>query len=123
MGDCVGNNIGSWVGYSFGQGGSMTVLILIIGMAVVTYIPRLLPALFLDRFKFPAWFQKWLKSIPYAALGALIFPGVLLVEKDQPLLGLAGGFAAFILALLNLHITLVMAGAIIVVIILQSYIY
>ncbi len=101
----------------------MTVLILIIGMAVVTYIPRLLPALFLDRFKFPAGFQKWLKSIPYAALGALIFPGVLLVEKDQPLLGLAGGLAAFILALLNLHITLVMAGAITVVIILQFYVF
>ena len=101
----------------------MTVLILIIGMAVVTYIPRLLHALFLDRFNFPAWFQKWLKSIPYAALGALTFPGVLLVEKDQPLLGLAGGVAAFILALLNLHITLVMAGAITVVLILQFYIF
>lgn len=101
----------------------MTVLILIIGMAVVTYIPRLLPALFLDRFKFPAWFQKWLKSIPYAALGALIFPGILLVEKDQPLLGLVGGLVAFILALLNLHITLVMAGAITMVIILQLYIF
>lgn len=101
----------------------MSVLILIIGMAVVTYIPRLLPALFLDRYKFSAWFQKWLKSIPYAALGALIFPGVLLVKKDQPLLGLAGGLAAFILALLNLHITLVMAGAITMVIILQIYVF
>ncbi len=101
----------------------MTVLILIIGMAVVTYVPRLLPAIFLDRFKFPAWFQTWLKSIPYAALGALIFPGILLVEKDQPLLGLAGGLAAFILALLNLHITLVMAGAITLVIILQLYVF
>jgi branched-subunit amino acid transport protein len=101
----------------------MTILALIIGMAFVTYIPRLLPALFLDRFKFPDWFQKWLKNIPYAALGALIFPGVLLVEKDQPLLGLAGGLAAFILALLNLHITLVMAGAIVTVILLQFFVF
>jgi branched-subunit amino acid transport protein len=123
MGDCFCNSAGSWAGYSFNQGGGMTILTLIIGMAVVTYVPRLLPALFLDRFIFPAWFQKWLKSIPYAALGALIFPGVLLVEKDQPLLGLAGGLAAFILAMLNLHITLVMAGAITVVIILQFYIF
>jgi len=101
----------------------MNVLLLILGMAAVTYIPRLLPALFLDRVKFPEWFRKWLNCIPYAALGALIFPGVILVEKDQPLLGLAGGLTAFFLAFLNLHITLVMAGAITVVIILQVYIF
>lgn len=99
----------------------MKVLIVIVGMTIVTYLPRLLPALFLDRFKFPAWFKKWLQSIPYAALGALIFPGVLLVEKDQPLLGLAGGLMAFILSLLNLHITLVMAGSILIVILLQFF--
>lgn len=99
----------------------MKALFVIIGMALVTYLPRLLPALFLDRFKFPGWFKKWLQSIPYAALGALIFPGVLLVEKDQPWLGLAGGVMAFFLSLLNLHITLVMAGSILVVILLQYF--
>ena len=101
----------------------MNILFLILGMAAVTYIPRLLPALFLDRVKFPDWFRKWLDSIPYAALGALIFPGVILVEKDQPLLGLAGGLTALILAFLNLHITLVMAGTITVVILLQVYVF
>ncbi len=97
----------------------MNILLLILGMALVTYIPRLLPALFLDRFKFPEWFQKWLRNIPYAALGALIFPGVLFVEKDQPLIGLAGGVTAFLLAMLNLHITLIMAGTIGIVILIQ----
>ena len=97
----------------------MTILLIILGMALVTYIPRLLPALFMERIKFPAWFQKWLQSIPYAALGALIFPGVLLVEKDQPLLGLIGGMTAFVLSILNLHITLVMAGSVLAVILLQ----
>ena len=101
----------------------MSILLLILAMAVVTYIPRLLPALFLDRVKFPEWFKKWLNGIPYAALGALIFPGVILVEKDQPLLGLAGGLTAFILAFLNLHLILVMAGTITVVIILQVYVF
>jgi len=99
----------------------MSVLLVILGMALVTYIPRLLPALFLNRIKFPDWFRKWLQSIPYAALGALIFPGVLLVDKDQPWLGLAGGLMAFLLSVLNLHITLVMAGSIMVVILLQYF--
>ncbi|MCJ7718018.1 MAG: AzlD domain-containing protein [Anaerolineales bacterium] len=101
----------------------MKILLIILGMALVTYLPRLLPALFLDRFQFPAWFQKWLKSIPYAALGALIFPGMLLVDKDQPWLGLAGGFTAFLLSIFNIHITLVMAGSIAVVILLQYLIH
>jgi branched-subunit amino acid transport protein len=101
----------------------MKMVLVILGMALVTYLPRLLPAVFLDRFQFPAWFKKWLKSIPYAALGALIFPGVLLVREDQPLVGLAGGAAAFILALLNLHITLVMAGSILVVYLLQTFLF
>ena len=94
----------------------MKTLLLILGMAVVTYLPRLLPAIFMDRFQFPAWFQTWLKSIPYAALGALIFPGVLLVDQDQPLIGLLGGFAALGL---NLHITLVMAGSVCTVLLFQ----
>ncbi|MCJ7734049.1 MAG: AzlD domain-containing protein [Anaerolineales bacterium] len=97
----------------------MNILLIILGMALVTYLPRLLPALFLDRIQFPDWFQRWLKSIPYAALGALIFPGVLFVDKNQPWLGLAGGLTAFLLSILKIHITLVMAGTIVVVILLQ----
>ena len=98
----------------------MNTILLVAGMALVTYLPRLLPVLFLDRFHFPDWFEKWLKSIPYAALGALIFPGVLFVKEDQPLLGLAGAGVAFILALLNLHVTLVMIGSILAVYLLQT---
>jgi branched-subunit amino acid transport protein len=92
-------------------------------MALVTYFPRVIPAVFLDRFSFPGWFRKWLKSIPYATLGALIFPGVLFVKEDQPLLGLAGGLVALILALLDLHVTIVMAGAIVIVYLLQIFIF
>ena len=101
----------------------MKIILLIIGMALVTYLPRVLPAIFQDRFQFPDWFQKWLKSIPYAALGALIFPGVLLVDKDQPLVGLLGGLTALALSLLNLHVTLVMAGSICAVLLFQYFIF
>ena len=99
----------------------MKVLFIIMGMTVVTYLPRLLPALFLDKIKFPDWAQKWLENIPYAALGALIFPGVLLVEKDQPLLGLIGGITAFVLAFLNLHIILIMGGSVAAVLLIQYF--
>jgi branched-subunit amino acid transport protein len=101
----------------------MNIFILILGMALVTYLPRLLPAIFMDRFQFPTWFQTWLKSIPYAALGALIFPGVLLVDPDQPLLGLLGGVTALGLSLLELHVTLVMLGSIFTVLIFQYLVF
>jgi branched-subunit amino acid transport protein len=101
----------------------MKTFLLIVGMALVTYVPRLLPAIFLDRFQFPGWFKKWLKSIPYAALGALIFPGVLLVDPDQPLLGLLGGITAMVLSFFGIHVTLVMAGSIGAVLLLQYFVF
>jgi len=97
----------------------MNTVLLILGMALVTYLPRLVPVLFMDRFQFPPWFYKWLKSIPYAALGALIFPGVLWVDPDQPLIGLLGGLTALALSSLKVHVTLVMGGSICTVLILQ----
>lgn len=97
----------------------MNTIWIILGMMVVTYIPRLLPMLFMDRFHFPAWFQNWLKSIPYAALGALIFPGILQVQEGQPIPGIVGGIVAAVLALFNVHIVLVMAGAILAAILLS----
>ena len=91
-------------------------------MTAVTYIPRMLPALFMDRFQFPAWFKNWLKSIPYAALGALIYPGILLVDKDQPLVGVIGGLVAACLAYFKAHIIITMAGAILTVLVARNLI-
>jgi len=96
------------------------VLAIIFGMAAVTYIPRMLPTLFMDRFKFPGWFQKWLRCIPYAALAALIFPGVLTVDQDEPLVGVIAGLFAALLAFFNLHIVIIMVAAIATTIFVQG---
>ncbi|MBH0228676.1 AzlD domain-containing protein [Halobacillus yeomjeoni] len=91
---------------------------MIIGMAVVTAIPRFLPAVIIDFVKFPKWVDRWLNAIPYAALGALIFPGIMNVKPDAPQIGVIAGMAAILLAWLNLHIILVVGGAIISVFVL-----
>ena len=52
----------------------------ILGCAVVTFIPRLIPALFVDKLNFSPKFEKFLNLIPYTALAALICPGVLTVD-------------------------------------------
>jgi len=86
-------------------------LIVILFMSIVTIIPRILPAFIVDQVKFPKWVGRWLELIPYAALGALIFPGILKVVPDQPLIGLFGGLLAVGLALFRFHIVLVVLGA------------
>ncbi|MBN8233610.1 AzlD domain-containing protein [Halobacillus kuroshimensis] len=85
---------------------------MIIGMAVVTAVPRFLPAFIVDFATFPRWVDRWLNAIPYAALGALIFPGILTVKPDAPQVGVAAGLAAVLLAWLNIHIIFVVLGAI-----------
>ncbi|RWZ55254.1 AzlD domain-containing protein [Halobacillus fulvus] len=84
----------------------------IIGMAVVTAVPRFLPVFIVDKVAFPAWIDRWLNAIPYAALGALIFPGVLSVKPDAPQIGVIAGLVAILLSWMNVHIIGVVIGAI-----------
>ncbi|GAA5343982.1 branched-subunit amino acid transport protein [Planifilum fimeticola] len=85
---------------------------IILGMALVTYLPRMLPAFLIGQRNVSPWMERWLASIPYAALGALIFPGILSVERGEPLVGLAGGAVAALLAYFRLNMLVVIAGAI-----------
>lgn len=73
------------------------ILLLILGMMLVTYIPRVLPLLLTDRFHFGGKVEKFLKLIPYTAMSALIFPGVFTVDSN-PLIGIVGGAVAGVLA-------------------------
>ncbi len=63
---------------------------LILGMAAVTYIPRLAPFLFFRNLGVPARVDAFLKSIPVAAIGALIIPGAFSATPDLPLAGIMG---------------------------------
>ncbi len=68
---------------------------LILGMAVVTYGPRLLPFLFFSNTRIPRRVDAFLKCIPVAAIGALIIPGVITATPDMPEAALLGiGFTA-----------------------------
>lgn len=90
----------------------MIIIYIIIGMAIVTALPRIIPAFIVDKFVFPDWMNRWLQAIPYAALGALIFPGILTVKAGEPHVGLIGGLVAVVLAYFGLNIMFVVIGAI-----------
>jgi len=57
-------------------------LLLITGMGVVTYLPRLLPLFFLSQRQLPQWLIDWLDMIPVAILAALLVPS-LVVGPDN----------------------------------------
>jgi branched-subunit amino acid transport protein len=97
----------------------MRIFFIVLGMFVVTFIPRLLPVFIIDFIRLPGWADRWLRAVPYAALGALVFPGILKVESGMPLMGLAGGLVATILAYYKLHIIYVIFGSIFTVILMK----
>ncbi|HEY3315216.1 MAG TPA: AzlD domain-containing protein, partial [Bacillota bacterium] len=47
-------------------------LALFAGMALVTYLPRMLPLVVLSRFKLPPAVLRWLSFVPVAVLSALL---------------------------------------------------
>ena len=72
--------------------------LLIFGMMAVTYIPRAIPAVVLDKLHFGPKVEKFLKLIPYTAMAALVVPGIFTVDTAQPIIGIAGGIVAALLA-------------------------
>jgi branched-subunit amino acid transport protein len=88
------------------------VIWMIIGMAVVTYIPRMLPFIVFKGKKLPPFLQGVLKNVPFAVLGALIFPSILLIQEGNLLFGVVGTAAAFLIAFLGANVIVVVIGAI-----------
>lgn len=76
----------------------MNIRLLIIGMTIVTYLPRFVPLVILRGRHIPEKLRRFLMSIPCAALGALIIPGALHATPQLPIAGWIGLIAAFLCA-------------------------
>ncbi|MFC4735210.1 AzlD domain-containing protein [Bacillus daqingensis] len=84
---------------------------MIIGMGLVTYIPRILPLIALSTENWPDWLRRMLSHVPYAVLGALIFPGILYAQETI-WYGMLGGVIAFLIAYTGAPLLAVVAGTI-----------
>ncbi len=73
-------------------------LLLVFGMTLVTYLPRMLPSIIIDKMRFGAGMEKFLRLIPFTAIASLIFPGVFFVDGANPFIGIAGALVAGLLA-------------------------
>jgi len=87
-------------------------LLLILGMALVTFIPRALPAALIERMRFGPRMEKFLRLIPYTAMTALVFPGLLTVDAARPEIGVVGVLAAALLAWRKCPIMVCVLGAV-----------
>lgn len=85
--------------------------LLVLSMGFVTFIPRMLPLTFLNNMRLPRFLNSFLRFVPFAALGALIFPGILSSTGDMKS-ALCGGTISLLLAFGRVNITLVVFGGI-----------
>ncbi len=58
------------------------VFLTILGMGVVTFIPRLLPVLLLSSKKLPPLVIAWLRFIPVAVLAAMLLPTLVINDAQ-----------------------------------------
>ncbi|MCW7752884.1 AzlD domain-containing protein [Desulfobotulus sp. H1] len=57
-------------------------MFLVLGMGLVSFLPRWIPLFFLSRRKLPVWMEEWLDLIPVSILAALLVP--YLITSGEP---------------------------------------
>lgn len=80
-----------------------SILLIIMGCALVTFIPRVLPLVILSQMQLPKGLIRWLKNVPVAVMAALLAQELLLSDNQfsvsDNLLKLFAAIPAFIIAI------------------------
>lgn len=84
----------------------MKFVALIFCLFLVTYIPRMLPCVILDKMELSQRTKMFLQLIPYTAMTALIFPSVLSVDSNI-WIGVVGAIVAIFASLRKLPVVAV----------------
>lgn len=98
----------------------------IIGTAIVTYIPRMLPLVTFSKTELPPLAMKWLRFIPPAVLAALLAPELLLNQRSVDLsLGnteLLTAIPCFIIAVLTRSMVITLVSGMVIFVLLTNFI-
>jgi branched-subunit amino acid transport protein len=81
-------------------------------MALVTYIPRLVPFVALRSDALPPFVRRFLSLLPVAALGALIFPDGVSAVAGRPVVSFAAIAVAALLSVLRLGMVASVLGGV-----------
>lgn len=71
----------------------MNYVLLIVLMAIATFIPRVLPSFVMDKLQLSEKAEMFLQLIPYTAMTAMIFPAILSTDSNI-WIGIVGGVVA-----------------------------
>ncbi len=61
------------------------IFLIILGTALVTFIPRVLPLMILTRFELPEWATRWLSFVPISVMAALVGQELLMNDGEVAL--------------------------------------
>lgn len=87
-------------------------IVIIIGMMIVTYIPRVVPFYMLSGRKLPKWLEMFLGFVPYTALGALIMPGAVMSVEGSYVAAILGLLFAGVYSYIKGDVIISVVGAI-----------
>lgn len=101
----------------------MAITLLILGLALGTYILRVLPLILLSRITLPDWAQDWLRMVPGAVLAASLAQALFIREERLSLswtnIYLFAAIPAFLVAWRTRNMILTMLSGIVVYVLLQ----
>lgn len=95
------------------------IMMIVFGMTVVTYVPRVVPFFVFSGKELPIRLKMFLEFVPYTALGALIIPGAIGAIPDEPLISSFGLIFAIIYSYIKGDIIISVIGSIAVVYIMS----
>ena len=95
------------------------VALVILGMTVVTYVPRLLPLVLRQRAQTPPWVTRTLQLLPFTAIGALLIPDGLKAVSGDVLLSVIGLAVAALATWLTRQPFIAVVGAVLSVAVAQ----
>ena len=93
---------------------------LIFFLCLSTYIPRMLPALFMDKIQVSGKVSIFLQLIPYTAMASLIFPAILYVDENI-WIGIIASLVAVIASLKKLPIIGVVLSSVVACLLVYSF--
>lgn len=98
----------------------MKFVMLILFLCLSTYIPRMLPALFMNKIQVSGKLATFLQLIPYTAMASLIFPTILYVD-DNMCIGIVAGIVASVTALKKVPVIGVVLSSVVACLLVYSF--
>ncbi|WP_308639890.1 AzlD domain-containing protein [Paenibacillus silvisoli] len=102
-----------------------SILLIIMGASLVTFIPRVLPLVVLSRVRLPDWAMRWLSFVPIAVMAALVGQELLMEDGELAAITnnveLVAALPTFLVAILTRSLLGTVLAGIITIMVLRYF--